>query len=98
MCWYCGSPITDTEPLGRSLRCPGCGKDLRSCKHCRHYIGGNCVESAAGTGAERPSEPERANFCDWFSLNRRFREATAGEKKSMGAAASARTAFDDLFK
>ena len=98
MCWYCGSPITDAEPLGRSQRCPDCGKDLRSCRNCRHYLPSGCAESAVETGTEKPSEPDRANFCDWFSLNQRFREATEGEKKSLHAAASAKSAFDDLFK
>ena len=94
MCWYCGSPITDTEPLGRSLVCPDCGKDLRSCKNCRHYRPSGCAESVA----EKPSEPDRANFCDWFSLNPRFKEATEGEKKSQKAASSAKSTFNDLFK
>ena len=94
MCWYCGSPITDKEPLGRSLLCPDCGKDLRSCKNCRHYRVTGCAESLT----DKPSEPESANFCDWFSLNPRFREATEGEKKSKNAAASAKSAFNDLFK
>lgn len=101
MCWYCGSPITDSEPLGRSLRCPDCGKDLRSCRNCRHYLpGGNCAESQA----EKPYEMERSNFCDWFSLNARFRGVTEGEKKSSdalakaAAKAGAKSAFDDLFR
>ena len=98
MCWYCGSPITDAEPIGRSLRCQDCGKDLRSCKNCRHYLPSGCKESTGGSGGEKPSEPERANFCDWFSLNPRYREKTEGEKKSLNAAASAKTAFDGLFK
>jgi hypothetical protein len=94
MCWYCGSPVTDPEPLGRSLKCLDCGKDLRSCKNCRHYRASLCAESQA----EKPAEPERANFCDWFSLNPVYRNATAGEKKSMNAATQAKSAFDDLFK
>jgi len=94
MCWYCGSPVTDPEPLGRSLKCPDCGKDLRSCKNCRHLRPSGCAESQA----EKQPESERANFCDWFSLNPLFRKATAGERKSMNAAASAKSAFEDLFK
>ena len=98
MCWYCGSAILDEEPLGRSRSCQDCGKDLRSCRNCRHYRPGGCAESQA----ERPSEPDRANFCDWFSLNPRFRGITEGEKKSLAAAASAganaKSAFNDLFK
>ena len=99
MCWYCGTPVTDTEPLGRSLRCPDCGKDLRSCKSCRHSLDSGCAESQA----EKQPDLTRANFCDWFSLNPRFRVATCGsatdgEKKSQNAATSAKSAFDDLFK
>jgi predicted RNA-binding Zn-ribbon protein involved in translation (DUF1610 family) len=95
MCWYCGSPVTDDEPLGRTLRCPDCGKDLRVCRHCRRFLpGGGCAES----GADVPQEKDRANFCDWFSLDHRFRETTAGDKKKSSAAASAKSAFDDLFK
>ena len=94
MCWYCGSPVNDPEPLGRSLRCLDCGKDLRSCRNCRHYRQSGCAESQA----EKPADLERANFCDWFSLNPIYKNATTGEKKSMGAASSAKSAFDDLFK
>jgi hypothetical protein len=43
------------------------------------------------------ADKERGNFCDWFSLNPRFLEATAGEGKARGEAASARSAFDTLF-
>jgi len=94
MCWYCGSPVKDPEPLGRSLRCLDCGKDLRSCRNCKHYRSGGCAESVA----EKPSEPDRANFCDWFSLNPKLRQASSGEKKSMNEASSAKSAFNDLFK
>jgi hypothetical protein len=94
MCWYCGSAISDPEPIGRSKSCLDCGKDLRSCRNCRHYRPGNCAESQA----EKPSEQDRSNFCDWFSLNQLYRSPTAGEKKSNNAAASAKAAFDDLFK
>jgi hypothetical protein len=94
MCWYCGSPLTDSEPLGRSLKCLDCGKDLRSCRNCRHYRPGNCAENQA----EKPSDTEKANFCDWFSLNPLFKSFSGGEKKAIDAAASARSEFDDLFK
>jgi predicted amidophosphoribosyltransferase len=94
MCWYCGSPVKEPEPLGRSRVCPDCGKDLRSCRNCRHHLPSGCAEGQA----EKPSDPERANFCDWFSLNPRFTKVTDGVKKSIDTAASARSAFDDLFK
>ena len=97
MCWHCGSPVAETEPFGRSLLCSVCGKDLRSCRNCKFYLAGargDCSE----TSAEPVTDKERANFCGWFSLNPRFTTATEGERKSRDAAASAKSAFNDLFK
>jgi hypothetical protein len=99
MCWYCGLPVTENEPLGRSMRC-ACGKDLRSCRNCRFYLPGargSCSEPNAG----EENDPERSNFCDWFSLNPKFRSQSAGQKSRADigdAAGKAKSAFDSLFK
>jgi hypothetical protein len=96
MCWYCGTPIEDEEPLGRSLRCAVCGKDLRVCRHCRFYLPGSrgdCAEARA----EAVAEKDRGNFCDWFSLDSRFRLPGSGARKARDAAASAKSAFENLF-
>jgi hypothetical protein len=95
MCWFCGSPVNAEEPIGRSFLCEVCGKDLRVCKNCRFYLPGSrgdCAESSA----EAPAEKERANFCDWFSLDPKHRAAPAGQRG--GTAQAAKAAFDDLFK
>jgi len=94
MCWYCGSAIKNPEPIGRSIRCDDCGKDLRSCKNCRHFLPkeSGCAESQG----ENPLDRERANFCDWFSLNPKMRENSAGVTRD--AAGEARNAFNNLFK
>jgi hypothetical protein len=97
MCWYCGSPIEEADPIGRSFRCAVCGKDLRVCRHCRSYLPGlrgDCSEDKA----EPVYDKESGNFCDWFSLHPRFRTATVGEKKKQEAAASAKSAFENLFR
>ena len=97
MCWYCPSPITEAEPIGRSARCGGCGKDIRSCRNCRFFLlgaRGDCGESQA----EYVGDKERATFCDWFSLNPKLRDRDAGETPSQNAASQARAAFDDLFR
>jgi len=97
MCWYCGSPVTNEEPIGRSARCGTCGKDLRSCKNCRFYLPGSrgdCREA----GAEGQSDKERANFCDWFSLDKKFRSQSEGLSKEREKAEASKTAFDNLFK
>ena len=95
MCWYCGNPVIESEPLGRSARC-SCGKDLRCCRHCRFYLPGgrgDCSEP----NAEPPADKERATFCDWFSFNQAFRSPGAGEQKARSARNEARSAFDSLF-
>jgi len=78
------------------MRCVNCGKDLRSCKNCRFYLSGargDCRE----TNAEPQPDKERANFCDWFSLDEKFRNP-APENQGKGKAAASREAFDNLFK
>jgi len=96
MCWYCGSPVVEQEPFGRSLPCASCGKDLRSCRNCRFYLPGargDCAEA----NAEPAADKERSNFCDWFSLDPKYRGETSGQKNDMAKANAARTAFDNLF-
>jgi hypothetical protein len=95
MCWFCGEPIKD-ETIGRSLRCEVCGKDLRSCRHCRSYLPGSRADCGEAK-AEQVADKERANFCDWFSLDKRFRVSSAGEKKALDAAGKARDEFWKLF-
>ena len=96
MCWYCGSPVNEPEPIGRSSRCADCGKDIRSCRSCRFFLSGakgDCSEAKA----EPVADKERANFCDWFSLDAKYRGKTAGHAKDMEKANSAKAAFDNLF-
>ncbi|MDR1836526.1 MAG: hypothetical protein LBQ89_02600 [Treponema sp.] len=79
------------------MRCQSCGKDLRSCKNCRFFLPGSrgdCRE----TSVEIQPDKERANFCDWFSLDEKLRSQHAGQSKERENASSARTAFDNLFK
>jgi hypothetical protein len=65
--------------------------------NCRHYLPN--VSECAESQAEKPSDRERANFCDWFSLNPKYREKSAGgASESAKTAASAKAAFDNLFK
>jgi hypothetical protein len=47
--------------------------------------------------AELVADKERGNFCDWFSLDGKYRVKSAGDGKAVDAAARARQAFDELF-
>jgi hypothetical protein len=80
------------------MRCLSCGKDLRSCKNCKFYLPGSrgdCRE----TSAEGQPDKERANFCDWFSLNKKIHSENAGTSSaSQEKTEASRTAFDNLFK
>jgi len=66
------------------------------CKNCRFFLPGargDCRE----TSAEKQMDKERGNFCDWFSLDAKFRSASEGQTKEREKAASSRAAFDNLF-
>ncbi|MDR1445179.1 MAG: hypothetical protein LBI94_09910 [Treponema sp.] len=107
MCWYCAAPVSAPEPIGRSLRCESCGRDIRSCRNCRFYSpgsSGDCREPQAA--ADPPRDRERANFCEWFSLDPGLRSFGAGSgpgqksadmQKSEKDREDARRAFDNLF-
>lgn len=88
--------MTDPEPLGRSLRCPQCGRDLRSCKNCKFYLSGSRGDCSEAQG-EHPADKERGNFCDWFSLNPLFKVPSGGQKSAQASEAKARSDFDALF-
>ena len=78
------------------MRCKTCGKDLRVCKNCRFFLPGargDCKE----TNAEPQTDKERANFCDWFSLDKKSKPGAAGQSPEKTKADSAKTAFNNLF-
>ena len=67
-CRHCGTPITLGEPIGREAVCESCGRDLRSCRQCRHFdprYHNQCRE----TEAEMVEDKDRRNFCEYYALN-----------------------------
>jgi hypothetical protein len=66
---------------------------------CRFFSPGSrdCRESQAAAGGGIPADKEMANFCDWFSLDPKYRSAAAGQRKDRDKAEAARSAFDNLF-
>lgn len=93
MCRKCGKKI-ELSQIYRTTVCPDCGADLHSCINCSFYS----PESHYGcseTIDELVKDKERANFCDYFSVNK-------GEFSSTNSSASlkaqeARSAFNLLF-
>ena len=90
-CWHCGRPLEKAD-YGRENSCLGCGKATRVCRNCRRYAHGrpnDCEEPMA----ERVTDKQRANFCDWFDPSP---EPVAEEAK--GSASDLLEAAESLFK
>jgi hypothetical protein len=92
-CFGCGNPLSLAagERVGFRDECPGCGADLHVCRNCAHHepsAYNECRES----NAERVSQRDRANRCDYFAPGDR---AGGGEGDPRSAA---RSQLGELFK
>ncbi len=67
MCKKCGKQILVTE-IFRTTTCPDCGADLHSCVNCKFYSK-NSHFDCRETIEEPVVDKERANFCDFYSVN-----------------------------
>lgn len=90
ICSSCRKSIPTTDKIGRAETCPHCTADLHVCKQCLFYDAlsyNECRESQA----ERVLDKAKANFCDYFSVNKnpRQQESRADEAKRK---------LEDLFK
>lgn len=97
LCWRCGQGLTAAD-YGREASCPGCGKNTRVCRNCRHYAPGrpnDCLEPLA----ERVLIKDRANFCDHFEPSvRPLPGAGPGETVGRDHQDALRAAAEALFR
>jgi hypothetical protein len=68
-CYRCSKELSESFKImvSRSDSCPHCMADIRSCKMCSFYDPksyNECRES----NADRITEKEKANFCDYFKF------------------------------
>ena len=92
-CYHCNQVFPVDLKAFRSTECPGCKRDVRVCRNCRHYAPGmhwDCRESVT----DQVNDKERANFCDWFKLAETI-AAKAGKPNEQ--AGQARKGFAALF-
>jgi len=112
LCWKCGASLAQlTLPLLRLDACTQCGSELHVCKQCQFYdvgVAKHCRE----TIAEEVRDKQRANFCDYFTLNEQAYKPQAnattsinplndlfgGKTSTTNDADQARNALDALFK
>ncbi len=91
-CHACLKEFEIKLPVGRQDECPRCRADLHCCFNCTFYVAGaynQCRESQA----ERVTEKDRNNYCDYFV----FRDTGAeGRTKEVQDAAKAK--LEALFK
>ncbi len=91
-CFQCNAEnaLAAGQRLGFRDECDGCGADLHCCRNCAHHdptAYNECRESSA----DRVSDRERANRCDWFQPG----EGQGGTDDDRGAALSE---LEQLFK
>jgi len=96
-CHRCGREVRLLSKLIRTDSCPYCSSDLKCCLNCRFFDPGannQCREPQA----EWCPVKDKANFCEFFE----FRSVSAVGQPGAGGAqseqASARQAFDTLFR
>jgi ribosomal protein S27E len=91
-CRGCGHELTVAAAWAPDGRCTRCGADLHACAQCRYFDTGSPFECQQPIPA-RISPKDTRNLCTLFEPR------TTVERETKSAPpASARKAFDDLFK
>jgi hypothetical protein len=88
--------LASGERIGFRDSCDRCSADLHTCKNCTHHdpsAYNECRESSA----ERVSDRERANRCDYFSIDA-AQGASAGEGSGGDARGGPLSDLEALFK
>ncbi len=94
-CWKCGTeiePVAGTLKIMKADACPSCDSELHVCRNCRFYdpyAHNECKEPQV----EWVRDKEKANYCDYFEPT-----AIAKFAERRGSSASAKSAFNKLFK
>ena len=91
LCHHCRGEVHLLAALQRTDSCPSCYSDLKCCLNCTFHDparNNQCADPAA----EWVPDKTKANFCEFFT----FKEQ--GPAASHSTKATARSAFDSLFK
>jgi hypothetical protein len=91
ICFSCGTELNLKGKIYRTDVCPKCDADVHCCLNCDNYdisAHNKCLEPQAEWVADR----EKANFCDFFTGNKKTETPIVKQRDS------ARLDFDNLFK
>ncbi len=92
-CFACNAetPLAAGERIGFRDECARCGADLHACRNCAHHDPA-AYNECREPNAERVSDRERANRCDYFA------PADAGGGVATRGRDEARDALEKLFR
>lgn len=92
-CFRCDAAIelASGDRVGFRDDCGRCGADLHVCRNCELHDPG-AYNECREPQAERVTDPERANRCEWFRPSARAGGSAAGPERT------AREALDALFR
>ena len=99
-CAMCGNIIPSSTDITGDSRCPKCGGDLRSCKHCRNFDTSARFECTQPI-PKRIMAKDARNDCEFFEPRSSIERETTSPGGSNGSPRTpkdARSAFDDLFR
>jgi hypothetical protein len=95
-CHNCGRQAIAPETVAADETCMGCGQALHCCMNCLQFDPGVARECREARLTEAVFSKRAANACEYFAP-KVVLDAT-GRRQEAARPASARQAFDDLFK
>ncbi|MCB9094566.1 MAG: hypothetical protein H6621_05805 [Halobacteriovoraceae bacterium] len=68
-CYNCNTLLSfESEFVSRQETCHSCHCDIHCCRMCEFYDP-QCYNECRESSADRVTEKEKANFCDYFKLS-----------------------------
>lgn len=88
-CYKCGTALSDTLKVmvARSDSCPKCMTDIRCCKMC-HFYDPKSYNECREPSADRITEKEKANFCDYFKIGSGENDTEKAKQDALAKAAA----------
>ena len=80
-CYQCFKKLEQEDFVPRNQECPYCYSAIHSCRMCKFYDK-SCYNECREPSAERVTDKEKANFCDYFKLSSNG-AAKEDDKKSL---------------
>jgi hypothetical protein len=95
-CHNCGRQGSAPESIAKDAACEGCGQALHSCMNCMQFDPGARMECREPRLTAAVFSKRASNECEYFSPKSVL--DSTGRRQDSARPATARQAFDDLFK